>query len=87
MRKGDTLALFYRKAKGCPTYNQAVDFLRNWYNYSEKEIQLLTEWQKMTLTMSMDDRPDDAVVVAFRYLVEKLMSLQKRQLDESYHGD
>lgn len=86
MLKGAALALFTRNARGRGSFEEGMDTLRSWYNSNDKQARLLAEWQSLSLSSALEERPHDAEVTVFRAFVDRLMSLQN-QLHPDYNTD
>lgn len=86
MLSGRARMLFHRKGKDFKTFEQGMELLRSWYNSADKQGRLLTEWHGMSLTWSMEDRPDESQKTGFRSFAAHLVSLQNK-LEKGYHTD
>lgn len=62
MLKGTALGLFTWKATTCETYEEALELLRTWYNSSDKYGRLQGEWQAMTLSQAMQEKPEESEI-------------------------
>lgn len=86
MLSGDALTYFSDNAATCPSYEEALDVLRKWYNPDESQSRILTAWLSLKFSEELTKYPDLSEIDAFRGFATNLTSLQ-RQLDSSYQGD
>lgn len=81
---GRSFLILFEQDRSCQTYDQAFQYLRDWYNWSGKHTRILIKWQLMTLSKSMTESPTQSEEEVFRNFVAKIMSLQM-QLNSKYH--
>lgn len=86
MLTGNALNLYSNTMQSCQMYAKSIQALRDWYSSNAKRTRILTEWQYMTVSKSMAERPTLSEVAVFKTFVAKLMTLQKK-LDSHYHPD
>lgn len=75
-----------RQGRDCKSFEEGMDLLRSRYSSADKQRRLLTEWNNMSLTKEMEERPDGSQMEVFRKFAERLMGLQ-HQLQRDYHPD
>lgn len=82
----NALLYYLSHVLGIPTYEEALNVLRQCYNNSDKRSGILTKWKSLRLPDEFASSPEFSVGAVFRKFVAKLTSLQK-QLDFGYHDD
>lgn len=75
-----------RRVYDFKTFEKFLDLLRSWYNLRDKQARSFTEWHYMSLTTSVEDKPDTFQMTVARNVVLRFLHMQQ-QLQEDYRTD